>query len=357
MKSISKYITSALMVAALGVSMTACDDWTEPESIDTDFGTIETADPAAYVKYLENLRAYRDKNHKQVFVWFNNSENAFGSQGHRVSALPDSVDVVVLQNVKAVTNQMVEEMYKMRVDKGMKFIYCINFSDIKADWTAKCEELAAKRLEFQAANGEDAEIPEELQDPDFIKYITDAWTDQLSYFNAVGFDGLMAAYDGKTTNYMTPAEIAEYEAQTNAFLGCFSDWHARNPQYPIDFMGKPQNISDKAILNDFRYVFLSAALTATDKDMFTQVYLNTNGVIGDSKVGLVASLPAIDQAADSKTGIFATGAWAADGLADWTAAHEVGAVGFYNVQNDYFLSNGTYDDVRQYIQIVNPAAK
>ena len=40
-----KYLYSALLGLALGVSMTACDDWTEPESIDLNYGTIDLADP------------------------------------------------------------------------------------------------------------------------------------------------------------------------------------------------------------------------------------------------------------------------------------------------------------------------
>ena len=46
-----KYLYSALLGLALGVSMTACDDWTEPESIDLNYGTIDQADPEAYAKY------------------------------------------------------------------------------------------------------------------------------------------------------------------------------------------------------------------------------------------------------------------------------------------------------------------
>ncbi len=42
------------MVAALGATFTACDDWTEPEHVDLDYGTIDTANPEAYVKYLES---------------------------------------------------------------------------------------------------------------------------------------------------------------------------------------------------------------------------------------------------------------------------------------------------------------
>ena len=45
MKRISKYISSALMMAACVCTFTSCDDWTEPEHIDLDYGTIDTSDP------------------------------------------------------------------------------------------------------------------------------------------------------------------------------------------------------------------------------------------------------------------------------------------------------------------------
>lgn len=92
-----KYLYSALLGLALGVSMTACDDWTEPESIDLNYGTIDQADPEAYAKYLADLREYRGRDHKKVYAWFDNVAE-FGSQGHRITALPDSIDVIVLTN-------------------------------------------------------------------------------------------------------------------------------------------------------------------------------------------------------------------------------------------------------------------
>ena len=49
------------MMAACVCTFTSCDDWTEPEHIDLDYGTIDTSDPAAYEKYLANLREYRQR--------------------------------------------------------------------------------------------------------------------------------------------------------------------------------------------------------------------------------------------------------------------------------------------------------
>lgn len=357
MNRISKYISGVLMSAIIGCSFTACDDWTEPEHVDLGYGTIDKAEPESYIKYLENLRAYRNKEHKLVYAWFNNSTDAFGSQGHRISALPDSIDVVILQNPAGVTNQIQNEMYDARVNKGMQFGYCISYTDIYNDWVLDCEDKAAKRLEWTKVNGKDKPIPAELEDRDFSEFMAEAWTAQLKYFNQIGFDCLMAAFDGKATNHLTAAELAEYLEKANLFLGILSDWHARNPEVAIDYVGKPQYITDNAILPVFRQVFLSESLNATNINMYTQALDMADGAVAESKIGMIAAVRALDTNADPKTGIFSNGTYAVDALAEWTAAHSVGAAGIMNVQNDYFISNGHYTAVRAFIQTINPAAK
>lgn len=354
MKSLFKYISSALAIAVLGATMTSCDDWTEPEHVDLNYGTVE--DSPNYQKYLENLRAYRQKDHKKIYVWFDNVTDAFGTQGDRISAVPDSVDVIVLQNPDGVTNQMQAEMKKLSEQKGIEFGYCISFSAIRAAWTLTCEDLAAKRLDWEKEYG-DAPVPAELQDPDFSVFLIDYWTEKLRYFNSVGFDCLMAAYDGKATNHMTPAELAEYTAQTALFFNILNDWHQRNPEVAIDYVGRPQYVADLDIVNDFRQVFLSGSLDATSYDGLTQVYAAAQGSVPDSKIGMVAAFRALDTAADPKTGFFADGTLAVEGLGTWAAAHNVGAAGVTNVSNDYFVTNGQYTTIRQFIQKINPAAK
>lgn len=356
MKNISKYISAALLTVALGCSFTACDDWTEPESIDLDYGTIDKADPESYLNYLANLREYRNKEHKLVYVWFDNKAEAFGTQSERISALPDSVDVIVINNPANVTNQFLQEMYDARVNKGQQFSYCISFNDIRADWTLTCEDLAAKRLEWEAQNP-GTPVPVELEDPDFGKFMSEAFSHQLKYFNTVGFDAIMVAFDGKRTIHLTPSELADYNAQANLFLGIVNDWHQRNPNVLIDFYGKAQNVTDQAILGIFNQVFPSESDAATDINAFTQIYNLLDGIVAPAKIGMVASMRAIDTNADPKTGFFSNGTLAVNGLATWTAAHNVGAAGIKNVQTDYHITNGQYSTIRAFIQKINPAAK
>lgn len=355
MKSISKYISSALMIAAMGCAFTSCDDWTEPEHIDLGYGTIDTANPAAYEKYLANLREYRTRPHKQVYAWFNNAETAFGSQGHRVTALPDSIDVIVINNPEKVTNQMIQEMYEVRVNKGQQFSYCVSFDNIKADYTALCEELAAKRIAYTNENGEDAPIPAELQDPDIVDFTAEQATSKLALFNNIGFDCIMAAFTGKATNHMTPAELAEYMRQANAFLSIILDWNARHPEVKLDMYCTPQYTATD-VLDKARYVFFSDSRKATNADMFSYYLKMAGNAVAESHSAMVASLPDAS-GADAKLGVFSNGQLAVNGLADWTAAHEVGAAGLLNAGDDYFLTIGQYTNIRQFIQTVNPSAK
>lgn len=355
MKRISKYISSALMIAALGCAFTACDDWTEPESIDIEYGTIDKVDPVAYQKYLANLREYRSLPHTHVYAWFDNIETAFGSQGHRISALPDSVDVIVIQNPDKVTNQIVDEMYEARVNKGQQFSYCVSYDNIRAEYIALCEDLAAKRIAWTKENGEDAEIPAELQDPEWIEYMIQAAAKKLTMFNVIGFDRLMAGFTGKSTNHMTSAELKEYMTNTNAFLGIIADWASRHQNVQLDLFCVPQYTSED-LLAKAEYVFFSQSLSSTGAGNYSYLFNMADGAVEMSKSGMVASLP--DQSGeDAGLGYYTGGKLAIVGLAEWTALNQAGAVGTFNTADDYFLTNGKYTNVRNLIQTVNPSAK
>lgn len=357
MRKLLKHISSVFAVAVLGFSMIACDDWTEPESISADFGTISSADPSAYAKYLANLRAYRNRPHKKIYVWFDNTDKAMASQGERITALPDSIDVIVLTSPTSITNQMVDEIKKVQTEKGMEVLISVGFNEIKADYTALCESLADQRLAWMGnpAN-EGLEMPTDLQDPTFANFVGEAFTKNMSYLK-VGVNGIMAGFDGKSTLHLTPSELAEYNAQANVYLGSLSDFYERNNTLLMDFIGKPQNIKDFPVLSKFRTVFMSEALEAQDAKMYTLYYNDAQGIVEDSQLGMVCNYRAVSLDDDAKTGFMSDGSLALEALASWTAAHNVGAAGVRNVRNDYFVSNGTYDAIRQFIQTINPAAK
>lgn len=357
MRKFFKHISSVLAVAALGFGMVACDDWTEPESIDTNFGTTDSADPAAYAKYLANLRAYRSKPHKKVYAWFDNIATGAGSQADRITALPDSIDVIVLSNPESITNQMVEEIKSVQSQKGMEVLLNVGFNEIQEKYTLLCESLAAQRIAFESNPANAGKpIPENLKDPSLASYTADMFTTYMSYLS-VGVNGIMTGFDGKSTIHMTPDELVEYNKNAGVYMGVLSDFYERNSNLLMDFCGRPENISEYPVLKAFRNILLSGSASVPDKYSYTYYYNLVQGLVEDSQIGMVAYYRAVDNVTDPNTGYMNDGSLSIDGLAEWTAAHNVGCVGLRNVQNDYYVSNGSYAAIRQFIQIVNPAAK
>ena len=94
MKNKSKIVAALLF--ATNLAFVSCDDWTDVESIDIKQPNIEEQNPELYTKYLENLRQYKESEHKQVYAWFNNSEKSPFSLAHHLKSPPDSIDAVSL---------------------------------------------------------------------------------------------------------------------------------------------------------------------------------------------------------------------------------------------------------------------
>ena len=106
-------MTGAFALAAAAV-LTSCD-WTDPEPVDLTYDNITEADPDLYAKYLKNIREYRDNGHKKVYAWFDN-KSSFASQADHVSAVPDSIDVLVLTHPEAMGQGTLDEIDAKRSD-------------------------------------------------------------------------------------------------------------------------------------------------------------------------------------------------------------------------------------------------
>ncbi len=362
-----KYFASALMVAAFGSTFTACDDWTEPEHVDINYSTVEGAEN--YPAYLQSLRDYRSTDHTKVYAWVNLTAEGPKNQSERLTSLPDSIDVLVLSTPGEIHPIVLDDMKKVRELKGMEVMYQIDFDAIKAEHTALCEDLSKQRsdLELEYAAREDAddeavqaELAEKLKalaDPVFEDYLLENLTTSLSYAKSKNLDGVIFAFDGKASNHLESAELAAYKAQQLVFLGAARDWHKRNPELKYDFLGKPQNISDKDILNEFNMIFVRDGLNATNSSLFTTYPTGdqVEGVPAD-RLGMMASYASADEN-DATTGIFSDGSSALTGFANWVMGVDVACVGMQNVQNDYFNPTFAYPHVRAVIQAANPSIK
>ena len=94
MKNKSKIVAALLF--ATNLAFVSCDDWTDVESIDIKQPNIEEQNPELYTKYLENLRQYKESEHKIVYVQFDNTHKGYQSRADHLTDLPDSIDIISL---------------------------------------------------------------------------------------------------------------------------------------------------------------------------------------------------------------------------------------------------------------------
>lgn len=329
----NKHIIYGIAALAACCAITSCD-WDDPEAVGNHFSSIEEVNPPAYAEYLQNLRNYRTNGHKKVYAWFENKES-FTSQANHVSAVPDSIDVLVFNNPGKMTQAILDEIDAKRSDTGMQTAYAVSYPAIRKAW----------------------ELSVELgSDTPWARYRDDELKKQLAYFDNGGFDRLICVYDGRDISTLTEAERQEYAADQTAFLAPFKEWASSHIDKGFDFQGIPANVSDTEILNSAGTIFLSESLDATNIDEMNFIMLrNRIAGVPAEKYAVITSLPVLDPAKDK------VGYWGDDYsswlTARWARTSEVSAIGLTNLADDYYNPEFIYPVCRRAIQILNPAAK
>ena len=326
------------MAIAAAVSLPACD-WTDPEPVDVTYDHISEADPDAYQQYLANLRAYRGNGHKKVYAWFDN-KTSFSSQGDRVSAVPDSIDVLVLTAPHAITQATLDEMNTKRSNTGMQMAYVVDYAKIRKAWDLKKE----------------VETPEKPV-KEWNAFLADSLKTALSIFDNGGFDRVIASYDGKDASLLPPAEQAANSADQQAFLAPFATWKSSHIDKGFDFMGIPAHVLDASLLQKAGVIFLSESAAATNVTEYGFL-IARNSVAGvpTDRFAVMTALPSLDPTQSS------VGFWGED-YSSWEAARwcrgaeGVKAMGMTNLADDYYHPSFIFPVCRRAIQILNPAAR
>lgn len=319
------------MLATAGI-FTSCD-WNDPEAVGNHFADIAEVNPSAYSEYLKNLRTYRDNGHKKIYAWFDNKDS-FSSQADHVSAVPDSIDVLVLNQPALMTQSTLNEIDTKRSDTGMQTAYAISYPEIRKAWELSVE-LGSTTL--------------------WSEYRDSEVNKQLAYFNSGGFDRIICVYEGRDISTLSDEDAEAYLEDQTAFFTPFKDWAKNNPNR-FDFQGIPVNVYDNEILEIAETIFLSETLNATNiSEMKYLINRNMESGISSEKFAVMTSLPVLDPSKAE------TGFWGEDYsswlTARWARVADISALGLINLSDDYYNPNFIYPVCRGTIQILNPAAK
>ena len=334
----NKILTFLLLCIAGGFLFTSCSDWNDDESVD-----INQSENPAYGKYLENLRAYKNSDHKYAYAWFDNSEKRPYSRGQHMSDIPDSIDVVSLMYPDSLAEFELKDMKALQTDKGTKVVYTVSYDVIKKAYDQMVKEETEKNENYQA--------------PAFLTYLSEKVQALLTLSSTYNYDGIIVGYKGQSTAYMTTEEKATYTANQKAFLNQVTAWYGDNDTKMLVFEGNPQFLIDKSLLSYCKHIILSTLNVASAFDLSVQAAEALEAGIPADRFIVIASATSIDTA-DKKTGYYGSKRAIIE-AAYWVTENGNGFIkaglGIYSIQNDYYNPTKVYQYAKESINIMNPA--
>lgn len=364
MKKIQIMLLSVAVFAA-----SACSDWTETESVGINQPSLEEQNPELYASYMKALRNYKNSDHKVMFVSIVNGVEAPSHRNEHLTNVPDSVDFVALSNPEYVSPELMDEMSIVR-EKGTRVIYNINYDAMEKLWKKILEEQEAdKEPETPDARAEDGEItePEVSLEERFLAFSKAQTELELSYCNQFGFDGVKFSYTGKALLGLKEEELAILTKRQEIYFLAIKEWHAKNSDKLIFFKGLAQNLVDNSILDQCKYIVVPA-YDAASAAKLSYLILNSavDGIPLNRFVVGVTTPSMTDPTStvgyftgfddDGKSKLYAT-----KGAAKWvniqSAQFSKAGISILDAQNDYYNIKLIYKNIRESIDIMNPAPK
>lgn len=355
MKRILKYSLSAATMVACALIYSSCSDWTEQESLDIHTPTIEEQNPELYAQYIESLNEYKASEHLVMIASVNNLPTLPSARNQHLTNLPDSIDYICLNNILEVNEVNVAEMEDVR-KKGTKVLGLADFDAIAASWKA----ILDKEKE-EAAN---AEGDEEVTVDDatrFIEYCKAETAKLIAAANDLGVDGIEMNYTGFDLKALVgEEEIAAESARQGAFFDAVVSWKAANTDKLLIFKGAPQNVMQKDLLTDCKYIIINAHGAKNQSEMSYLVWMaSIDGVPTDRFVMGVTTPYVIADGSfnglliDGSSAILTAAQWAVPGEATYVKA----GISVDAAEQDYFNAAYVYPNIREAINIMNPTVK
>ncbi len=345
-------------------SLASCSDWTRPESVEIHAPTLEEQDPELYAQYLQNLREYKESEHKIVILKYDNVPGIPSGQADRLSAIPDSVDYVILTAPDNLSETVISEMEKIRTEKGTKVLYRISYDDIKAGYDAYMEHWNEEHPDSTGDNaGEstDDSIGDGQQPVEFIEYLSDRTGSLLSLADEFKYDGIEIAYTGIFPESLQENDKKELAVLQDTFFNLISEWMDGHPQAQCLFSGMPVNLLDRtAFLERCRYIITDATDAVNAYELSFKAIMAMSADSPADRLVINVSIPGKDS---EDTGYFISASGdeilAVAGAAEWVMvpeqAYKKCGLCIDNAKTDYYNPVMTYGNIRKAISNMNPS--
>lgn len=348
------YMAAAAVVAFAG--LTSCSDWTSPESVDINSPSVSGQFPELYKQYLQSLRDYKASEHKMVTGWFDNSASFAGGQADRLTALPDSLDAVVLMYPELVDQWEADEMHQIQTQKGTKVLFEIDYASMLDEW----EQTSAGN------GGDDADVsvgdaPEAGSTDGFLGYMDSCLDRLLPLCAQNGYDGIAVWYDPVNTAHLDDDMKALETARQSAFEARLREWLDANPDMMFFIEGNSMHlISDKSILEDADMLVVRTENEEHISAVMTAVRdLAQEGVPADRFMPMASTVSSSSPSTGYLMTPDGTSVPAIAETAWWVLSPEAyiekAGLGIYQIQRDYYGNGMDYAMSRAAITILNPS--
>lgn len=359
MKNILKYRTLLLTLFIACVAFfSSCSDWTDTESLEINKPTLEDKNPELYAKYLADLNAYKQRDHKVVYATFKNQKVAT-SRAHHMTIVPDSVDIISLQTPDGLSQTDITEMGEVRL-KGTKVVYTISYATLEAQYKKDKEAFDKEQSEATPTEGEEGGEEEVPTFPDFLTYAATYMDANLAICGNYNYDGLTLSYPGREMLTMSDAEKAEYIANQQLVFSKVAEWKAANESKMLIFEGWTHFLADFSLLPLSKYIILPTIYAKSQDGLTQQTLLALKSGVPTNNI-LVSVQTFSTDPGDTKTGYFYNGNSAISEASVWVATDhssftKAGLV-IQDIQNDYYNAKLIYKYTRDAISVMNPTFK
>lgn len=330
----------ALAAAAL---LASCSEWTEAENKDF-LPQIRQDDPA----YLASLRDFKadQSGHKVVMMTIEGTSERPNRQNQHPTAMPDSVDYLLMTNVDDLHPTVAAEIAEVRSTKGTRTLNVVDYAAIQNVWNARKEAAA------------DTEEAGNYTDEKFLTYCREQTELQLSNCNAYGFDGVVVSY---TT---TPQE--EIKNGQATFMACVKTWRQNNADLLLFTRAAYMpNLLSPELLPDSKFIILVADAsrkTGSDLTLWARNHLrDTRDKLGEEKFSefsgrfvMEASIPSLETSEQIGASVQITAEWVANPVKDTRVDYDKVGLCILDAANDYFNNLTNYKNIREAIGILNP---
>lgn len=328
-----KKIIYAIII--LFASFTACSDWTDVETTNVQ-GPVEHID-----EYYKNLRAYKKSDHQICFGWFGGWTGSGASMVSRLSAIPDSVDMVGLWGNMWHRDKMTPEKYEdlkfVREVKGTKILVTTLLG-----WTGK-----------ELPNIPEEDWPQDRQEG--LKAYAKALAEEII---DLGFDGLDIDYEPTIGG---PADVRDCPRGDDMVVF-------------VKELGKylgPQSGTDKILVIDGQNDLLPQEVGHYFDYAIAQAYTTTSPVSLQTRYNAIKKIFKPEQfiVTENFESYWKSGGVNYNdpvhgtipsllGMAYWQPNEgRKGGAGSYHMEYEYANPEADYKYLRQAIQIMNPAVK